>query len=430
MIPSILSRQIRQGLIDFLNTTFPITTPLFHGILQDLLETEGEVFKGPYLRLGLPFEKARGEKDFFPEIPLPFSPYGHQERAFERLGADAPKSTIVATGTGSGKTESFLLPILRYCYQHRGEPGIKAILIYPMNALATDQAARIARTIRGNEKLRGNVTAGIYIGQAEKNPSRVMGPGAVIADKETMRLRPPDILLTNYKMLDYLLIRPGDLALWQQNRPQTLKFLVVDDLHTFDGAQGTDLACLIRRLKARVKSPEGHLCCIGTSATLGTEKERRDIIAYASNLFAEPFGEDAIIEEERVSVQKFLTGAAGPSDRVPRLKEIELLDPENFDEPQMYILKQIELWFERQDADRILTAGRWPLALGEGLKGHFMFQALLRRTEGRVVDFSTLFKELQGAVPEIKEQPAFGEALLASLLSFTARRQRNCGSRP
>jgi superfamily II helicase len=91
----------------------------------------------------------------------------------------------------------------------------------------------------------------------------------VITDRETLRKDPPDILLTNYKMLDYLLIRPKDRLLWAKNTAETLRYVVVDELHTFDGAQGTDLALLLRRLRARLKTPAGHLICAGTSATLG-----------------------------------------------------------------------------------------------------------------------------------------------------------------
>ncbi len=132
MIPSILAKQIRQGLEDFLNTTFPITTPFFHGILKRLLEEDGEVFKGPYLNLGLPFRKAEGGREFFPEVPLPYKPYRHQELAFKRLGSKKPASTIIATGTGSGKTESFLWPILDYCYKHW---GVKITLINGLKPL-------------------------------------------------------------------------------------------------------------------------------------------------------------------------------------------------------------------------------------------------------------------------------------------------------
>ena len=112
---------------------------------------------------------------------------------------------------------------------------------------------------------------GLFVGGNFGQPGSgmVMSPTSVITDRETMRKTPPDILLTNYKMLDYLLMRPKDRQLWARNQPTTLRYVVVDELHTFDGAQGTDLALLLRRLRARLQVPEGHLICVGTSATLG-----------------------------------------------------------------------------------------------------------------------------------------------------------------
>ena len=135
-----------------------------------------------------------------------------------------------------------------------------------MNALATDQAKRIAITIEADPALKGKITAGLYVGGKQENPDKVMGPETVITDRNSMRLSPPDILLTNYKMLDYLLTRPKDKPLWAANKPgkenerSTLRFLVVDELHTFDGAQGTDLAMLVRRLKHRLGCLSGNLC--------------------------------------------------------------------------------------------------------------------------------------------------------------------------
>ena len=142
MIPSVLASQLQRGVADFLRTTFPIATPHFHGLLERLLDEPGAVFKEPHLSIALPFQPGVSGRDYFPDVPLEFPPYRHQEQAFERLGGIQPHSTIVATGTGSGKTECFLHPILDHCYRHRGEPGVKAILIYPMNALASDQAQR------------------------------------------------------------------------------------------------------------------------------------------------------------------------------------------------------------------------------------------------------------------------------------------------
>ncbi len=305
MIPSVLAQHVEQGIKDFLKTTFPVSSPFFAGILDTFLNSPGNVFKGPYLDIQLPFQSSNTGTDYFNNIMMPFPPYLHQEKSFDRLSGPNPKSTIVATGTGSGKTECFLYPILDYCYHHRGEPGIKAILIYPMNALATDQASRLAKLIY-NTTLKGHLTAGIYVGQREKNPSMLMTPERLISDKDTLRLSPPDILLTNYKMLDYLLIRPDDLPLWQHNTPDTLRFLVVDELHTFDGAQGSDLGCLIRRLKSRLATEPDYLSCVGTSATLGSREEQEDLLEYASTVFGEKFTNGSIISESRLSAGEFL----------------------------------------------------------------------------------------------------------------------------
>ncbi len=166
----------------------------------------------------------------------------------------------MATGTGSGKTECFLLPLLEHCrLQHaRGQRGIKAILIDPMNALATDQARRIADLIHTIPALAGH-RAGLYIGASGDDATAAMTATSVITDKEALHKAPPDILLTNYKQLDYLLIQPHVQGLWlhsgrQPDGTSVLRYLVVDEFHGFDGAQGTDLACLIRRLRDRLEA--------------------------------------------------------------------------------------------------------------------------------------------------------------------------------
>src|SRR6185436_13682162 len=221
-------------------------------------------------------------------------------------------NTIVATGTGSGKTECFLYPVLDHCSRaiKAGERGVKALVIYPMNALATDQARRFAETIATTPAFNG-LRVGLFIGGHFGQPGSgmVMSPTSVITDRETLRRTPPDVLLTNYKMLDYLLLRPKDRQLWARNSPETLRYVVVDELHTFDGAQGTDLALLLRRLRARLHVPEEHLVCVGTSATLGIAVDTAPIREYARQIFASPFPDTAVIGENRLSVAEFLGDA-------------------------------------------------------------------------------------------------------------------------
>ena len=407
MIPSVLAAQVRRGVEEFLLTTFPITNPFFAGRLEELLRTDGSLFRGPYLSIKLPFLSGDPSKTLLPGIvPDGFVPYRHQERSWQRLRADTARSTIVATGTGSGKTECFLYPVLDYCHRHRGERGIKAIIVYPMNALATDQARRLAGAIHANPQLRGFVSAGLYVGGLEQgdegtSSTRVMTEASLITDRDTLRQAPPDILLTNYKMLDYLLIRPADLPLWRDNRPETLKYFVVDELHTFDGAQGADLACLIRRIKHRVSTPTGHLCCVGTSATLGaraeaavesgTEGMTPYLVSYARRVFGEVFDDDSVVGESLQTPDEFLKGQLVTRFSVPGPEHREALDPLAYATVDDYLRAQYRLWFGSE-----LDTGNpsWRLAVSSELKGHAFFRNLLVVLGARALDVAALLHEI------------------------------------
>ena len=344
MLPSVVATELRNCVADYLRTTFRPTTPGFDTLIDRFLAIPENLSRGPYVSIGLPFRSGTIGATYFRDIPMQFSPHLHQERAFDRLAAPYYQSTLVATGTGSGKTECFLYPLLDHCRQQAGTSGIKAILIYPMNALATDQAKRIAKLIHDTPALNGKITAGLYIGDQDDTPSAIMQPDKVITEKATLRSCPPDILLTNYKMLDYLLIQPDTQELWRDNEPDTLRYIIVDEFHTFDGAQGTDLACLLRRLKHRLKTPITHLTCVGTSATLGGEDNRAEMLTYAQSIFQEPFSPDAIIEEDRVSPTEFLQDALLNVLPLPGPEVIDQLKPDRYSTPQAYIRAQAQLW--------------------------------------------------------------------------------------
>ena len=324
MLPTILAKQLQDGICDYIRTTFPMTNEPFRGSLNKLLATKDSVYHAPYTAVRLPFRVAELNESYFESIHPKFPPYVHQQKAFDRLNGNDGQSTVIATGTGSGKTECFLYPILEYCYKHRGERGIKALIIYPMNALASDQAKRIAELIYNSPELRGNVTAGMYVGGQEETPARMMSEHGVITDHETMLNSAPDILMTNYKMLDYLLVRPKDAMLWQDNDSETLKYIAVDELHTFDGAQGTDLACLLRRLKRRLGIYDGYLCCIGTSATMGSKENNGSIATYASEIFGEPFEKDSVITEDRLSAAEFIENSPITQFEMPFSADVDM----------------------------------------------------------------------------------------------------------
>lgn len=404
MLPSILAGQLQQGLADYIKTTFPMTNPFFQGSLEKMLATKDSVFHEPYVSVRLPFRVADEMPNLFQSIHPQYKPYVHQQRAFERLTGEDGRSTLIATGTGSGKTECFLYPILEYCYRRRGENGIKALIIYPMNALASDQAKRIAELIYNSPELRGNVTAGMYVGGHEKIPSRVMSEDQIITDHETMLSKPPDILLTNYKMLDYLLVRPKDAALWQENNPETLKYIAVDELHTFDGAQGTDLACLLRRLKARLFTPSGYLCCIGTSATMGAKDSAESIRTYAGDVFGETFEDDAVITEDRLSPSEFFAGHEMLDFTVPTEEQVNTLTScIEAGEQKDYLTAAARSWFDDIFFADDIKSDKARLALGEQLMIHSFTHSLLEYMRDSYIQSSQICEVLKTRFPQLSE---------------------------
>ncbi len=357
MLPSVVASELEQVAADAIRTAFHPTTPGFSGLIDRFLADREQLLKGPYVSVALPFHQGTG-RDWFPQIPLPFPPYRHQEKAFDRLLPGTPRNTLVATGTGSGKTECFLLPLLEHCRQQRsqGTRGIKAIQIYPMNALATDQARRIADLIHTTPALAG-LRAGLYIGSNDEAQTAAMTATSVITNKDALQKAPPDILLTNYKQLDYLLIQPHVQGLWEHNGrlpdgTSVLRYLVVDEFHTFDGAQGTDLACLIRRLRDRLQCPGEELVCVGTSATLGGPESRQAMLDYAGQIFASRFEPASLIEEERLSPEEFFSkhtafGVEGLRMLpLPGLDAEHQLDSEHATSADSYIAVQAALWLE------------------------------------------------------------------------------------
>ena len=412
MLPTILSHELMEGVRAFLRATFPPSTPAFKDAFEGILGGVGRdrLFQGPYLRVGLPFQPGRAGTDFFPRLRTDYPPYRHQEQAWARLRTENPASTLVATGTGSGKTECFLFPILDHVLANPAQRGIKAILLYPMNALAGDQARRFAKLVHNNAACFGKVRIGLYVG-GKGDKSKQMTEDGVITSRQEMQKSPPDILMTNYKMLDYLLIRQDDSGLWAENAPDTLRYLVVDEIHTFDGAQGTDLACLIRRVKARLKTPVQHLCAVGTSATLGGEGSATSMVDFAQLIFGEDFSQAAIIQESRKTAREHIEDTDNLEIRYfepPGPEHGDEMLPGNFATIQDYIATQAKLWFGK-DLDTASLEGR--VRLGLELRGHNFLRTFLQHFEKR---------RYQDGVEQIRTTPVVAEEVL--LADLAARR--------
>jgi DEAD/DEAH box helicase domain-containing protein len=361
MLPLLQAEEIKQSVTEYLKATFSFADRNLRQAFEDfLMDKRKGMFKGPYLQIRLPFSKEgkMEELNTLLEITPDFIPFDHQFEAFRRLSArndHNPEPVILTTGTGSGKTESFLFPILDYCYQHQDQPGIKAIILYPMNALATDQAKRLAAIIynyrneEGKYVLREKLRAGLFIGEGKDKKSALrsirMGEENIIEDRDTLVQSPPDILFTNFKMLDFSLMQARFHGIWKYNfqNPELLKYLVLDELHTYDGAKGSDVANLIRRLKLKLKLPADKIVPVGTSATMsGGEEGKETLVKFFSQIFGLRVGMESIIEESRLDPDLFFESDL----RIPEIsiEDISTCEFKEADDYQTYIIRQLEFW--------------------------------------------------------------------------------------
>lgn len=229
-------------------------------------------------------------KGWVPELAYAFNKftlYKHQVEAIE-LGIKN-RDFVVTSGTGSGKSLTYVASIFNHLFKNPGATGIQAILVYPMNALINSQSEALQgfaenyRVVTGIDKF--PITFKQYTGQ-EKEDQRA-----------AIRANPPHILLTNYMMLELILTRLGEQSL-KSSIFANLRFLVFDELHTFRGRQGADVAMLVRRITSQSQNP---VTCIGTSATMisgGSVNEQKERVAeVASQFFGRTFKSDQIINE-------------------------------------------------------------------------------------------------------------------------------------
>lgn len=401
MIPSLVVGEIRRALVDYLATTFSLADDDVRQALAGFLTDPAHgIFRGPYLRVRTPFRPVASDwQSPLGWLPDGFLPYQHQAAAFERLSTMAdrtPQPTLVTTGTGSGKTECFLLPILDHCARQRdaGAKGIKALILYPMNALASDQAGRLADLIATDARLAG-LTAGLYIGENGSHSS--MGADHLIDDRHALRSSPPDILLTNYKMLDFLLLRREDHDLWASNDPDTLRYVVLDEFHTYDGAQGTDVAMLLRRLGATLgmagdDSPLGAAVPVATSATLTSELSGvADLRDFAAKVFGVRVDDEAVIGETRQTIDE----ACGPVDYelpIPSVDEVVELADDDLDAVRWAFCRRLDDSEDEPPTDLV--------ELGERLLAHPLTRAVLTAVGDRARSLDDTVTEVVARAPE------------------------------
>ncbi len=329
--------QPREDLIRHLLTAYPLRDQHLRYGFQQLLEERGNIWQEPYIEGSQPYRSANSVADLVaegllhPEMASIFTPsdrslYEHQERAVRAFIQDQ-QNIIVATGTGSGKTECFLLPMLDSLLKEGSQliqPGVRVLILYPMNALVNDQVKRLRKLLCRQKD--GIIRFGFYTSRTEREPKAALKAleeelsaygdadlqdlfalgevpqnrseliKAAIAklqkvqalSRQEIQSHPPHILVTNYSMLEHMLMRPLEREGIFQASASTFQLLVADEAHSYNGATGSEVAMLLERLKVAIGLPRsGHVRCIGTSASLGEQDKDPDILNFARDFFGE-----------------------------------------------------------------------------------------------------------------------------------------------
>lgn len=302
--------EVHKQLVDdyrsFTTSSVEVRNPRVKQHIDELV-ARGDQWPEPWLSLNPLFESGGSidelvsEGLLHPECERIFRPKSHPEDAGDRAitlhrhqrqaieAAQTGKSYVLTTGTGSGKSLGYIVPIVDHVLRMpERTTGVKAIIVYPMNALANSQVGELEKFLRHGYGPPGRepVTFARYTGQEQGD------------DREAILRNPPDILLTNYVMLELVLTRPEERRRLVQ-AAQGLQFLVLDELHTYRGRQGADVAMLVRRVRDACQSP--NLQCVGTSATMasgGSVEDQRAVVArVASHLFGAEVTPQRVIGE-------------------------------------------------------------------------------------------------------------------------------------
>ncbi|MFZ5448939.1 MAG: DEAD/DEAH box helicase [Thermodesulfobacteriota bacterium] len=316
--PILALNQVIDEYRDYLRTEFRAKDPQLKEALERELDQSRFLAQEPFFQAHRPFRAGKRWRDLPLDARLArvmeersrgeFS-YLHQSEAIGELLSPQARSVVVTTGTGSGKTEAFLLPVIQNAAEdatRHKKTGLTAILVYPMNALANDQEQRIKE----------------YLGKSGFTFVRVekYDRGTPQAKREELRQNPPHILLTNYMMLEYLLVRPADReGIFANHR---CRFLVLDEVHTYRGTLGANIALLVRRLQAHLARArqDWH------PTVLEAERARRypSLVMVGTSATIRSVAEEGVSREEAKKlrdreVQEFfakLTGAEPAAIRV------------------------------------------------------------------------------------------------------------------
>ncbi len=333
----------RKDFIRYLLTAYPIKDKVLYQKIKEKLEQPGVVWQHPYLEGAQPYEVGQSIADLVqdnvlhPRISALFPGnrrlYRHQQAAITAV-VKQQQNIVVATGTGSGKTECFLVPMVDRLLKEEhnlGLFGVRALILYPMNALVNDQVKRLRQILCKQDPKQPLIRFGFYTSRTEKDPKEALealrleldGYGrddllALFTEAERQQLdlttsdrliqasvnkiqavqilsreeiwkTPPHILVTNYSMLEHMLIRPKERREIFAASSNTFDTLILDEAHTYDGSTGTEVAMLLKRFKVALNQEKGQIRCIATSASLGDSSDDTDVLEFANSLFDEEF---------------------------------------------------------------------------------------------------------------------------------------------
>ena len=254
-------------------------------------------------RLVTALDQAAGER-----MPLDRKPYLHQVKAWEAAGAG--QSVLVSSGTGSGKTECFMIPILNDILQNPAlAGGVRAIIVYPLNALIQSQRDRLSAWAEG---LGGSVTYALYNGDTPEKPDGTPAATGEIVDRQSMRKKPPAILVTNITMLEYMLLRAEDQAILKKSQG-LLRWIVLDEAHSYVGAQASEMAMLLRRVRSAFGVAPEEVRLMATSATIEDDTGTR-LGEFMQGLSGVDAARVAVIKGETVESALPAPLADGPLD--------------------------------------------------------------------------------------------------------------------
>ena len=315
------AKYIENNFRKYIASTYDLESDIYREqFKQELNNTQ--LLKGPYISKNLEFKTTKTinelieegivHKDFrlLGDMHLDRKLRSHQEKAIRLIHQG--HNLIVTTGTGSGKTESFLYPVINEILQEKNidEPGIRAIFLFPMNALVNDQFDRVRKILNKYPEIK----YGYFTGNTKNTDGDIDGTREYIKattgndvgrnellDRESIRKNPPHILFTNYSMLEYILLRPKDDTLLSKQNAEKWKFIVLDEAHTYKGALGIEIGMLLRRLQQRI----GHdVQFILTSATLGENNEEgiKKIQEFGYRLTSKKYNKEDILFSDRIEL--------------------------------------------------------------------------------------------------------------------------------